>query len=268
MSVLVIGLPPVEPAQTPPLRPLNAKDALCLQKPSLVLPAEGAPLVFSSDLAHDFVFQVKNKAGEVIELPAKPDATRGGFLIDAQKTRGVSFDSDISGTLHGYWGFKQFDGPSFRIWNAHSMTWSLGATDKTSLIVGRNDAVHLQSENVACVDDIDLKNQQGREVDTTWKQVKPSELEVQVPLKNGSAGPATLLVKQFGLAEPDKISLQTYSEAGHLDEFRINAGDREGTLKGTRLDEVTAAEDVAGRAFCPRKSDARRRTRRVATASP
>lgn len=250
MSVLVIGLPPVEPAQTPPLRPLNAKDALCLQKPSLVLPAEGAPLVFSSDLAHDFVFQVKNKAGEVIELPAKPDATRGGFLIDAQKTRGVSFDSDISGTLHGYWGFKQFDGPTFRIWNAHSMTWSLAAADKTSLIVGRNDGVHLQSENVACVDDINLRNQQGREVDTTWKQLKPSELEVQVPLKNESAGPATLLVKQFGLAEPDKVSLQTYSEAGHLDEFRINAGDREGTLKGTRLDEVTGL-DVKGVHFVP-----------------
>ena len=105
-------------------------------------------------------------------------------------------------------------------------------------------------ENAACVDDINLKNQQGREVDTTWKQVKPGELEVQVPLKNESAGPATLLVKQFGLAEPDKIALQTYSEAGHLDEFRINAGDREGTLKGTRLDEVTGL-DVKGVHFTP-----------------
>jgi hypothetical protein len=250
MSVLVIGLPPVEPAQTPPLRPLNANDALCMQKPGLVLPAEGAPLVFSSDLAHDFVFQVKNKAGEVIDLPAKPDPTRGGFAIDAQKAQGMAFDPDIKGTLRGYWGFKQFDGPTFRMWNAHSMTWSLAAADKMSLIVGRNDAVHLQAENAACVDDINLKNQQGREVDTTWKQVKPSELEVQVPLKNESAGQATLLVKQFGLAEPDKLAIQTYSEAGHLDEFRINAGDREGTLKGTRLDEVTGL-DVKGVHFAP-----------------
>lgn len=250
MSVLVIGLPPVEPGQTPPLRPLNANDALCLQKPTLVLPAEGAPLVFSSDLAHDFVFQIKNKSGEVLELPAKPDPTSGGFIIDTRKTHAVAFDSDISGTLHGYWGFKQFDGPTFRIWNAHSMTWSLAPADKTSLIVGRNDAVHLQAENVACVDDIHLKNQQSKEVDTTWKQLKPGELEVQLPLKNEPEGPVTLLVKQFGLTDPDKIPLQTYSEAGHLDEFRINAGDREGTLKGTRLDEVSGLE-VKGVQFTP-----------------
>ncbi len=250
ISVLVIGLPPVEPAQIPPLRPLNANDALCMQKPGLVLPAEGAPLVFSSDMAHDFVFQIKNKAGETIDLPAKPDAARGGFVIDAHKAQGVAFNSDLSGTLRGYWGFKQFDGPSFRLWNAHPMTWSLAAADKTSLIVGRNDAVHLQAENAACVDDINLKNLQGREVDTTWKQVKPGELEVQVPLKNEPAGPVTLLVKQFGLSEADKLSVLTYSEAGHLDEFRLNAGDREGTLKGTRLDEVTGL-DVKGIRFVP-----------------
>jgi hypothetical protein len=250
MSVLVIGLPAVEPAQTPPLRSLNANDALCLQKPTLVLPAEGAPLVYSSDLAHDLVFQVKNKSGEIVTLPAKPDPGRGGFVIDTRKVHGMPFDSDISGTLRGYWGFKQFEGPSFRLWNAHAMNWSLAAADKTSLIVGRNDAVHLQSENAACVDDINLRNQQGKEVDTTWKQVKPGELEVQVPLKNEPAGPVTLLVKQFGLTEPDKIPLQTYSEAGHLDEFRINAGDREGTLKGTRLDEVTGL-DVKGVHFTP-----------------
>jgi hypothetical protein len=250
MSVLVIGLPAVEPVQTPPLRSLNANDALCLQKPILVLPAEGAPLVYSSDLAHDFVFQVKNKSGEIVALPAKPDPGRGGFVIDTRKMHGMPFDSDISGTLRGYWGFKQFEGPSFRLWNAHAMSWSLAAADKTSLIVGRNDAVHLQSENAACVDDINLRNQQGKEVDTTWKQVKPGELEVQVPLKNEPAGPVTLVVKQFGLTETDKIPLQTYSEAGHLDEFRINAGDREGTLKGTRLDEVTGL-DVKGVHFTP-----------------
>jgi hypothetical protein len=250
MSVLVIGLPPVEPAQTPPLRPLNANDALCMQKPGLVLPAEGAPLVFSSDLAHDFVFQVKNKAGELVDLPARPDAARGGFVIDARKTQGVAFNSDATGTLRGYWGFKQFDGPSYRLWNAHSMTWTLAAADKTSLIVGRNDGIRVLAENAACVDDISLRNQQGREVDTTWKQTKPGELEVQVPLKNESAGPATLLVKQYGITEPDSIALQTYSEAGHLDEFRLHSGDHEGVLKGTRLDEVTGL-DVKGVHFVP-----------------
>src|SRR6185369_7781485 len=45
-SVLVIGLPPIEAAQLPPLRGVDPNEVLCLRKPSLVLPAEGAPLVF------------------------------------------------------------------------------------------------------------------------------------------------------------------------------------------------------------------------------
>ena len=46
-SVLVVGLPAVEAAQLPPLRPLNAEEVFCLQKSPLVLPADGAPLVFA-----------------------------------------------------------------------------------------------------------------------------------------------------------------------------------------------------------------------------
>jgi hypothetical protein len=80
--------------------------------------------------------------------------------------------------------------------------------------------------------------------------LKPGALEVQVPLKGKSSGPVTILMKQYGLTEPDTIYLQTYSEAGRLDEFGINAGDREGILRGTRLDEVTAL-DVNGIHFIP-----------------
>src|SRR5581483_2417009 len=62
MSVLVTGLPAVEAAQLPPLRASNRDQVLCLEKTPLVLSAEGAPLVFSTDIAHDFVLHVETKS--------------------------------------------------------------------------------------------------------------------------------------------------------------------------------------------------------------
>src|SRR5216684_6074148 len=50
-SVIVVGLPAVEAPQLPPLRNPNAEQVFCLQNPALVLPVEGAPLVFSTDIA-------------------------------------------------------------------------------------------------------------------------------------------------------------------------------------------------------------------------
>ncbi|HEX4004740.1 MAG TPA: hypothetical protein VHX60_01065, partial [Acidobacteriaceae bacterium] len=52
-SVLVIGLPSVQTSQTPPLRPADAAHVACMLRPTVILPIEGAPLVFSTSLAHD-----------------------------------------------------------------------------------------------------------------------------------------------------------------------------------------------------------------------
>ncbi len=250
MSVLVIGLPPVEAAQTPPLRVVNAKEVSCLQNPGLLLPVQGAPLVFATDLGHEFVLRVKNKSGKDVDLPATADPVRGGFVIDTRKLQASSLSWETTGTIHGYWGFQPFDGPSFHLQNSHSVHWKVSAADHTALIVGREDALHLQSEATACVEQVTVKNQQGKETKAEWKSEKPDEVEIHVPLKNESAGPMTLLVKQYGLKDPDEVKLQAYSEAGHLDAFQINAGDHEGTLTGTRLDEVAGLE-VSGLHFVP-----------------
>ena len=256
MSVLVIGLPAVEDARLPPLRPVNQQEVECLGKPSLVLPVEGAPLVFSSALAHDFVLRIKNKGGQTVDVPATPDPARGGFILDAaklqeaRKAQGASADADLAGTLVGHWGFDPFEGPSFHLRNPRPLIWTVPPTEQTALVVGRDDVLHLQSESAACVDHLTLKTQQGKELKPVWKQVKPGELEVQVPLKNEEGGPLSLLVQQFGLAEPDKVGLRAYTEIGHLDGFRINAGDHEGVLKGTRLDQVGGL-DLNGVHFKP-----------------
>ena len=56
----------------------------------------------------------------------------------------------------------------------------------------------------------------------------------------------------IGLATPDDLSLQAYSEAGHLGSFTLYAGDPQGVLRGTRLDEVASLE-MNGLRFSPGK---------------
>src|SRR5579863_9655709 len=58
-SVLVTALPAVEP-----------KEIFCARETSLVLPVEGAPLVFSTGYAHDVTLTLTSKDGKTIDLPA------------------------------------------------------------------------------------------------------------------------------------------------------------------------------------------------------
>src|SRR6202163_672432 len=63
-------------------------------------------------------------------------------------------------------------------------------------------------------------------------------------------GTVTLLVSQYGAPQPQPIQLQAFSEAARLDSFTLHAGDTQGILRGTRLDEV-ASLMVKGMAFMP-----------------
>ena len=57
-SVIVVGLPPIGPATPPPIRAVDPKQVFCAQKSGLVLPADGAPLIFGTDLGHSLTLQV------------------------------------------------------------------------------------------------------------------------------------------------------------------------------------------------------------------
>ncbi|MDP9161651.1 MAG: hypothetical protein M3O09_15640 [Acidobacteriota bacterium] len=254
MSVMVIGLPAIEKAQKPPLRAVDANEIFCLQKPHLVLPVEGAPLVFSTGFARNVVLRLKNKTGKQIDLPAAANPMRGGFAIDARNLQSAATELSSAGTvdgvLSGEWGFETFEGPGFHLLNAHASKWTVPPGDQTALIVGRDDTLHLQSDASACVDQITMQDAAGKEVEATWKALKEGKLEVQVSLKNEAAGPVTFRVKQYGLNNPDEIPLRSYSEVGHIDNFILNAGDSEAMLEGTRLDEVAGLQ-VSGIQFAP-----------------
>jgi hypothetical protein len=249
-SVLVIGLPPVRPSPVPPLRAVDPAQVFCAGKPSLLLPAEGAPLVFATELAHNFVLHVEAKSGPGIDLPAKADPMRGGFVVEAQSMQAGDLDGEVTGILRGSWGFRSFDGPHYRLRASRPAQWIVASKDASALIVGREDTLHLQSAEACCVSEVTLKDEQGRSLEAEWKAVKPDELEVKVGLQKAAAGSVTMLIKKFGLRDADEIPLHTYAEAGRLDSFGIHAGDSEGVLRGTRLDQVDSLT-VNGLHFAP-----------------
>jgi hypothetical protein len=249
-SVLVTALPAVEQQQLPPLHAVDPKEIYCARKSSLVLPVEGAPLVFSTGYAHDVTLSLSGKDGNTIDLPARADAEQGGFLVDTTALGKAALGDSIHGSLHGFWGFEPYVGPSFQLVNAHAQSWAVDAQDDGKLIVGREGTIHLQSASVSCVDNIMLKDPAGKELTAEWKTVKPNEVEVKLPLQQAKPGALTLLVKQYGAGDPQPVPVHAFSEAGHLDSFAIHAGDSQGVLKGTRLDEV-ASLDIKGLQFLP-----------------
>ena len=237
-SVLVVALPAVEQPQLPPLHAVNPKEIYCAGKTALVLPVDGAPLVFSTAYAHGLTLSLTGKDGKSIDLPATADAVQGGYVVDTTALHSVSMGDSVHASLQGYWGFERYRGPSFVLMNALSKTWELAAGDEDALVVGRQDTVHLRADSVSCVDGIMLKDPAGKQLKAEWKNVKPNELEVKLPLQEASPGAMTLLVSQYGVSEPQPIAIQTFSEAGHFDGFVMHAGDSQGVLKGSRLDQV------------------------------
>jgi len=250
-SVLVASLPAVEPAQLPPLHAVDPKQMFCARKDSLILPVEGAPLVFSTGYARDVVLRLTGKDGKLIDLPARADPEQGGLVVDTGKLRATNLGDSIHGALHGYWGFEEYDGPSFELVNAQARSLSLVGSDDGSLIVGREATVHLQAVSVGCIEDVMLKDPSGHELKAEWKTVKLNEVEVRLPLQEAKPGSLTLVVTQYG-AKPQPLQLHAFSEAGRLDSFTIRAGETQGTLKGSRLDQV-ANLSLRGAQYLPGK---------------
>jgi hypothetical protein len=237
-SVLVLAMPAVAHPQFPPLHPVAPKDIYCVRKDPLVLPVEGAPLVFATGYAHALTLRVPAQSGTTIDLPATADAELGGLAIDTTALRAVGSGDSVVASLHGEWGFDKYNGPSFHLVEAREQNWSLAPGDEAALIVGREDLVHLRAGSVSCVADIALQDASGKPLKSEWKAVQPDRVDVKVALQDATPGEMTLLIRQYGSPQPQRLALRSYSEAGHLDSFVLHAGDNQGVLRGSRLDKV------------------------------
>lgn len=237
-SVLVAAFPAIASPEFPPLRAVDPRETYCVRKTPLVLPVEGAPLVFATAYAHDVKLRLHGPGNTTVELPAWADPERGGIAIDTSALPKANLGNSIRGTLHGEWGFEKYDGPGFQLVDARAESWRLAAGDEASLVVGRPDSVRLGAGNVSCIADIVLTDAAGKQVGLEWKRVKPDEVDLKVPLQDATPGELTLLIRQYGDSAPQKLSLHAYAEAGHLEGFALHAADTQGVLRGNRLDEV------------------------------
>jgi hypothetical protein len=266
-SVIVIGLPAIQAAVPPPLRPSDPKQINCLLKPAVVLPVEGAPLVYSTAFAHDLVLHLNTPAGT--DIPVTPDAYQGGLVLAKIPTRKLLPESidppkgetdttkapaeaktpaaavpsaeagtnAVTGTINGYWGFDPFKGPTIQLQDSPGKDWKLAASD--ILIAGRDNHLSLSSTGTACIDTITLGTATGKQVETKWKPAdKPATVDVTVSLKTIDPGALHLAVHQFGESKPDTVATQTFSEPAVLTALELHAGDTTADLTGSSLNQV------------------------------
>ena len=87
-SVIVVALPAVQASVPPPLRLQDPNHVSCLLQPSMVLPLEGAPLVFATSFAHDLVLHLNGGTiNGKTDLPMVPDAYDGGLVLSTKANR-------------------------------------------------------------------------------------------------------------------------------------------------------------------------------------
>ena len=269
-SVIVIGLPAIQAAVPPPLRPADPKFVTCLLKPSVVLPVEGAPLVFSTSFAHNLILHIDGPSsanGASKDIPLLPDAFQGGLVLAPTVPRiPLPFEPPptlaststaptppppappagiVTGTISGYWGFDPFHGPSLSLQQVPGNNWKLAAdSDPNSiLIAGSDNHLSLTSTGTACIDtialDVDGKALGSTQRNAQWKQSdKPNRVDLKVSLKSLPPGDTHFVIRQFGKAQPDTVAAKTFSEPATLASLRLHAGDTTATLTGTSLDQV------------------------------
>jgi len=288
-SVIVIGLPSVQPTIPPPLRASNPKAVSCLRKPDVALPVEGAPLVFSTSFAHDLVLHLnypagtKAPSGQAQDIPLTPDPFRGGLVLASTPRRHplptVPDDdpapisthtqtstptpsdqptgTELTGTVTGYWGFDKFTGPTMPLQETPGKDWQVAAMEPAQgwLIAGKDRHLFLTSTGTACVESIALEAPSGPEEKEAWKPAdkptdKPNEVDVTLDVPARDAGSLHLAIHQFGDPNPATLSLTAYNEPAKLEAVHFHAGDKVATLNGTGLAQVREV-DLAGLTFTP-----------------
>jgi len=239
MSVLVAALPAVGPPQPPPLEPVDPKAAFCATREDLILPVEGAPLIYATQYAHDMVLRA-TAPGLAIDLPVRPDAEKGGLVVDTEALGSRRISEDLTGVIHGVWGFQAFDGPSFRLQVPKSEhPWRLAAADAQAVVVGREDSIHLEGGAAQCVSGVSWRQAGSSAHSAAWQAVAPNKLVATLPLESAHSGEIELQIQQFGAHSDAAVPLRAFAPTGGLDSFILHAGDLAGELKGARLDEVS-----------------------------
>ena len=206
-SVLVAALPAIASPRLPPLHAVDPQQVYCARRDTLVLPVEGAPLVFSTGFVHDVKLSLTSGSG-TIDLPARADPQQGGFVVSTAALGQATLGDQVQASLHGQWGFDTYQAPTFHLVNAQLQDWRIQDADAAGLTAGRDSTLHLTAASVGCVDHIMLKDASGKTLNVEWKALRPDALELKLPLQEAEAGTATLEVTQFGSSDSQQLALK------------------------------------------------------------
>lgn len=236
-SVLVSALPAISAPQLPPLRPVDPNEQYCARKPELVLPVDGAPLVFSTHYAHDLVLQV-GEGEHALSLPARLDVERGGFVVDMHQVPADTLAGRIPAHVTGRWGFDAYLGPTFAL-QGQPGTWSLADATEAALVAGRTDTVHVDGTGSSCLTGVVARDATDAPVPVQWKESGDGDIEATLDLSATPPGAVTLQLTQLGAAQPATIELHAYPDLVRVDTLAVSPADGLALVRGNRLDQVT-----------------------------
>ncbi|WP_454882941.1 hypothetical protein [Sphingomonas oryzagri] len=190
-SVLVTALPLIAPVHIPPLQVVERTPALCANASDLLLPIVGAPLVYATRYAHQLALRVSLPDGRTIDLPATPDAERGGLVIRNEGRFPTNLVAPVEATLHGIWGFQPFDGPKVQMVPAQTGRWKLPAdTLSTS-----SATITVTGGASACVSGVVTQTGGDPAQPAIWKAAGPDAVSVALPDKAMRNGSTAIIIK-------------------------------------------------------------------------
>lgn len=275
-SVLVIGLPSIQDASKPPLQPADPNYIACLLKPSVVLPLEGAPLVFSTDYATEMVLHLNTPPGAPLQadIPLVADAYEGGLRLEQRPEHHVQITDvrqpldpahptsttepksniptrgkpvELTGTVQGRWGFDPFTGPTMKLQQLPGSDWHIVGADGANpeVIAGKTAELFVTSTGSACVHAITEQPAGSQEqLPLEFKASRNADHlnRIAVSLPSGhevSPGSLHLAIQQYGQPQPDTVQTRTFADPAHIAAVQVAAGDRSLLLSGTHLGSVT-----------------------------
>jgi hypothetical protein len=202
-SVLVTALPVVAPVHVPPLQVVEPAPSLCANATDLLLPVSGAPLVFATRYAHDLRLRVHLPDGRTADLPAVPDAERGGLVIENDGGLPANLATPVDATLQGVWGFQPFDGPKVQLVPAQPGHWRPVAD--ASPVAGAT--VTLTGGAAACVSEVFAQTGGQPAQTAAWKAVGPAAISVTLPGKAPQGGATTVVINGPSGVPADRLTL-------------------------------------------------------------
>jgi hypothetical protein len=193
-SVLVASMPAIGSDSRPRLR-ASSSVPLCGADPDVVLPVEGAPLIYATEYARNMVLRLNG-----VDVPVETRSDRGGYVL--RTPLGLSgLQGSIDGRLQGMWGYRPFEGPGFRLQFPGTEAWKAGA-DGTTLVIGRENKLVLTGPAPACVSSVTMRVGDTAPQPVAFTIEGDNGLALTLPLNNARPGDVVIEIHQTGRAAP------------------------------------------------------------------